>query len=470
MSFNLSVDHVICGNTVMSAVSDALSVYDNGELFYEDYTSEVLVFEDSSLRDYNKSRREGVSIRGFSRGKVSFVHSPIVSQESMVDLSKKVRNHTLIQPSIQNNKPVNNRELVNDLYSRVGEDDKLINKIQVLHEIDKLIRDKNSLVKQVKITLQVSSQSVAILPKSMKYLSDRRPLVSLSVIVVIEKEGVSAQGSKIIGGRKSIDLLLESKIEVAQSALDQAIVNLDAKSCPGGMMPVILSNGFCGILLHEAVGHGLEGDFIRKGLSTFHNLYGKKIAQDGITVLDSGIIKERRGSLNFDDEGTVTQETVLIKDGVLVGHMQDNINAALMGVESTGNCRRENYSYQPMPRMTNTYMSPGNASKEEIISSVDRAIYAVAFGGGQVNITNGKFVFSTVEAYLVENGKIQHPVRGITIIGDGATVLKNISMIGNDLELDSGSGMCGKDGQSIPVGVGQPTVKIDEILVGGTQV
>ena len=459
---------LISDDVIVSAVTDALSVYENGELFYEDHVSESIIFENGKLRDYSHSTLEGVSLRGFSQDRISFAHSPAVTEQSIISLADKVKNHTIIQPSIKSDGIQQKKR--HDLYSMPSSMFGDVQyKIQLLHDIDKHIRSSNSLVKQVRISLNSSVQDVAILKRSAHHMNDRRPLISLSVLVVVEKQAVLSQGYNSISGRVTLKNIENEKFTVADQALQKALVNLEARPCPGGMMPVILGNGIGGILLHEAIGHGLEGDFIRKKMSAFHDLQGKQVAAENITVIDSGMIKDNRGSLNFDDEGTVTQETVLIENGILSRYMQDNMNAKLMNTNSTGNCRRENYSYQPMPRMTNTYMSAGDISKDEIISGTERAIYAVSLGGGQVDITNGKFVFNTTEAYLVENGKIKHPVKDITIIGDGATVLKNISMVADDLDLN-GTGTCGKDGQWVPVGVGQPTIKIDEILVGGTQI
>jgi TldD protein len=299
--------------------------------------------------------------------------------------------------------------------------------------------------------------------------ADIRPLVRLSVQVIVESNGKREQGSSGGGGRLDYTYFTDEVLsDYAAKAVHQAVVNLDAKPAPAGNMTVVLGPGWPGILLHEAVGHGLEGDFNRKGSSTFADRVGQRVAAKGVTVVDDGTIADRRGSLQMDDEGNATQRTVLIDDGILVGYLQDTLNARLMGVSVTGNARRESFAHIPMPRMTNTYMLNGDKDPKEIIASVKHGLYAANFGGGQVDITSGKFVFSTAEAYMIENGKITYPVKGATLIGNGPEALTRVSMIGNDMALDPGVGVCGKEGQSVPVGVGQPTVRIDGLTVGGT--
>jgi TldD protein len=299
--------------------------------------------------------------------------------------------------------------------------------------------------------------------------ADVRPLVRLSVTVIAEQKGRREVGSSGGGGRFGLAYFTDAQIEeYVNQAVHAALTNLDARPAPAGEMTVVLGAGWPGILLHEAIGHGLEGDFNRKGSSAFSGRIGQRVAAKGVTVLDDGTIADRRGSLNVDDEGNTTQKTVLIEDGILKGYIQDNMNARLMGVKPTGNGRRESYAHVPMPRMTNTYMLGGDKEPEEIVKSIKKGLYAVNFGGGQVDITSGKFVFSASEAYWVENGKIQYPVKGATLVGSGPECLKRVSMIGNDMKLDSGVGTCGKEGQSVPVGVGQPTLRIDGLTVGGT--
>ena len=302
-----------------------------------------------------------------------------------------------------------------------------------------------------------------------KFAADVRPLVRLSLQVIAEENGRREQGSSGGGGRFDYAYFTDEVLhDYARQAVHQALINLDAKPAPAGSMTVVLGPGWPGILLHEAIGHGLEGDFNRKGSSAFSGRVGERVAAPGVTVVDDGTIVRRRGSLNIDDEGNATQRTVLIEDGILKGYMQDTLNARLMGVSLTGNARRESYAHIPMPRMTNTYMLNGDKDPQEIIASVKHGLYAVNFGGGQVDITSGKFVFSAAEAYMIEDGKVTYPVKGATLIGNGPDVLTRVSMIGNDMSLDSGVGTCGKEGQSVPVGVGQPTLRIDGLTVGGT--
>jgi TldD protein len=301
-------------------------------------------------------------------------------------------------------------------------------------------------------------------------IADVRPMVSVNVSVIVEDKGRRESARSGGGGRVDYGFFLEKDraLNYARDAVREALINLDAMDAPAGMMPVVLGPGWPGVLLHEAIGHGLEGDFNRKGLSAFSGCLGQQVAAAGVTIVDNGTLADRRGSLTVDDEGTPTQCTTLIENGVLVNYMQDKLNAKLMGMQPTGNCRRESYAHVPMPRMTNTYMLAGQHDPQEIIKSVKKGLYAVNFGGGQVDITSGQFVFSASEAYLIEDGKVTRPVKGATLIGNGPEVMKKISMVGNDLALDSGIGVCGKDGQSVPVGVGQPTLKIDSLTVGGT--
>jgi TldD protein len=342
-------------------------------------------------------------------------------------------------------------------------------KIRLLEKIEQLARSVDHRVIQVVANLAAVHDTVLVVRLDGVAAYDVRPLIRLSLQVIIEESGRKEQGSYGGGGRFSYDYFSEERLrEYAKHAVDQALVNLEARPAPAGDMTVVLGNGWPGILLHEAIGHGLEGDFNRKESSAFSNKIGEKVAAAGVTVVDDGTIPDRRGSLTVDDEGTKTNKTVLIEDGILVGYMHDLLNATLMGTHSTGNGRRESYAHLPMPRMTNTYMLNGTSEKEEIVRSVKKGIYAANFGGGQVDIVSGKFVFSASEAYLIENGKLTTPVKGATLIGNGPDVLTRVSMIGNDMTLDPGIGTCGKDGQSVPVGVGQPTLKIDGLTVGGT--
>ena len=344
-------------------------------------------------------------------------------------------------------------------------------KVRLLEEVETEAKRADPRVTQVMASLSGVQEVILVARSDGALAADVRPLVRLNVTVIVEANGRRESGSYGGGGRVSYQYFLENHHAraYAHEAVRLALVNLDADEAPAGSMKVVLGPGWPGILLHEAIGHGLEGDFNRKGTSAFAGLVGQQVAARGVTVVDDGTLADRRGSLNVDDEGTPTQKTVLIEDGILKGYMQDTLNARLMGVAPTGNGRRESYAHLPLPRMTNTYMLPGIRDPREIIASVDKGLYAVNFGGGQVDITNGKFVFSASEAYLIENGKVTRPVKGATLIGNGPDVLTRVTMVGNDLALDSGVGTCGKDGQSVPVGVGQPTLLIDGLTVGGTQ-
>jgi TldD protein len=345
-------------------------------------------------------------------------------------------------------------------------------KVDLLAEMDAYARRKDERVRQVTVSLLGNWQAIEIMRRDGFRAADIRPLVRLNVSVMVEKDGRMETGGYGVGGRVTYDRYVDpdSWKATVDEALRRALVNLESVAAPAGEVPVVLGPGWPGILLHEAIGHGLEGDFNRKKTSAFAGLMGQRIAAPGVTVVDDGTMDDRRGSLTIDDEGTPTERTVLIEDGILRGYMQDRMNARLMGAKSTGNGRRESYAHSPMPRMTNTLMLAGPHDPEEILKSVKKGIYAVSFGGGQVDITSGKFVFSCTEAYMIENGKKGAPVKGATLIGNGPDVLTRVSMIGNDMELDPGIGTCGKDGQGVPVGVGQPTLKIDSLTVGGTAV
>ena len=345
-------------------------------------------------------------------------------------------------------------------------------KVKTLEAIDAYARSKESKIQQVSASLTASWQAVQIMRAGGLSVGDIRPLVRLNISIVVGEGERMEIGSYGTGGRLTYDRFLDEITwkGAVDEAIRQALVNLESVDTPGGEMPVVLGPGWPGILLHEAIGHGLEGDFNRKKTSAFYDLMGKQVAAKGVTVIDDGTMPDRRGSLTIDDEGTPTSSTTLIEDGILVGFLQDRLNARLMGVKPTGNGRRQSHAHYPMPRMTNTYMANGNHDPQEIIASVNRGLYAVNFGGGQVDITSGKFVFSATEAYLIENGKIGAPVKGATLIGNGPDCLTNVSMIGKDMALDPGVGTCGKDGQGVPVGVGQPTLKLDKLTVGGTAV
>jgi TldD protein len=342
-------------------------------------------------------------------------------------------------------------------------------KVALLEKVEKLAKARDPRVLQVMAGLAAEYDVVLVARADGTLAADVRPLVRLSVTVIAEQAGRREVGSSGGGGRFGFAYFDDALVnQYVNEAVDQALVNLDSRPAPAGQMTVVLGPGWPGVLLHEAVGHGLEGDFNRKGSSAFSGRLGQRVAAKGVTVLDDGTIADRRGSLNVDDEGCPSQKNVLIEDGILKGYIQDSLNARLMGVKPTGNGRRESYAHTPMPRMTNTYMLGGDKAPEEVLASIKKGLYATNFGGGQVDITSGKFVFSASQAYWVENGKIQYPVKGATLIGNGPEALTRISMIGNDMKLDSGVGVCGKEGQSVPVGVGQPTLRIDGLTVGGT--
>jgi TldD protein len=346
-----------------------------------------------------------------------------------------------------------------------------VEKVELLQALDQEARKQDPRVKQVIVSLVAAQDIILVAAIDGSLSADVRPLVRLNVHVIAEHNGRREQGSSGGGARESLNYFIQQSrgLEYAREAVRQALVNLEAVDAPAGSMPVVLGPGWPGVLLHEAVGHGLEGDFNRKGTSAFSGRMGEQVASSCCTVVDDGTLPGRRGSLNIDDEGTPSQQTVLIENGILKGYMQDKHNARLMNTVTTGNGRRESYAHLPMPRMTNTYMLPGEHDPQAIIASVERGLYAVNFGGGQVDITSGKFVFSASEAYLIENGKVTRPVKGATLIGNGPEAMGRVSMVGDDLKLDQGVGVCGKEGQSVPVGVGQPTLKLDELTVGGTE-
>ena len=476
MSDNINLDQIFFAqnnvniSSLYKIVNDALVNSDGGELFLEFCQSESLLFDDNILKHVDLNTRRGFGLRSFCGDSTSFVCSSEISEKEMNNAASIVKNSA----NSSNQNPIILNDKIENLYPRINpiNEINLAAKIKLLNEVNEYVRSKNKNVKQVKITLSGEWQIVQIIKSGNYRLSDIRPLVRFNVLVILEKNGRIEKGSAGHGGRNSYSKFVseEQWKKVANQALDQASKNLDATSSPAGEMTVVLGPGWPGVLLHEAVGHGLEGDFNRKGVSAFSNSIGTQVAAKGITVVDDGTLPNLRGSISVDDEGTKSSYNVLIEDGILKGYMHDRMNAKLMGVNPTGNGRRESYKEIIMPRMTNTYMLAGKHTPEEIISSVKKGLYAVNFGGGQVDITSGKFVFSSSEAYLIENGKITTPVKGATLIGDGPTVLKKVSMVGNDLNLDPGIGTCSKDGQSIPVGVGQPTLKIDSITVGGTEV
>lgn len=471
-----SIEHIFFhGNdmdeeNVKKIVNQSLQDMDDGELFLEFCQSEALVFDDGKLKNASYNTESGFGLRSVIGETTGYAHSSDVSEQAILrasDTVKAVKSGYEGKMNLASTPSRTNTKLYSDVNPL--QELPLEQKIALLQEIDAYARAKDPRVKQVSASLSGEWQAIRIIRADGHHYDDIRPLVRMNISVMMEENGRMERGSYGTGGREpySIFITKERWQQGTDEAIRQAAVNLTAIDAPAGEMPVVLGAGWPGILLHEAVGHGLEGDFNRKKTSAFSGLLGEQVAAKGVTVVDDGTIEKRRGSLSIDDEGTPTQRTVLIEDGVLKGYMQDRMNARLMGVEPTGNGRRENYAYAPMPRMTNTYMLAGNHEKEEIISSVKKGIYAPHFGGGQVDITSGKFVFSASEAYLIENGKITTPIKGATLIGNGPEALKHVSMIGNDLELDPGIGTCGKAGQGVPVGVGQPTMLLDKLTVGG---
>ena len=447
---------------------------DFADLYFQSSQHESWVLEDGIIKEGSYNIERGVGVRAVSGEKTGFAYSDEISLDALMKAARAARS---IAPHGGTHKVSSFTPRVSP--ARYGAENPLImtsddHKIDLLRSVDAYIRQQAPTVSQVVVSLTAVYEEILVVATDGDLATDVRPLVRLNCSVLLEEKGKRERGSAGAGGRYSYDFFLQDSDDrplyqrLADDALHMARVNLEAIASPAGTMPVVLGNGWPGVLLHEAVGHGLEGDFNRKGASTFSGRMGQRVAAKGVTVVDDGTLANRRGSLSCDDEGTPTQHNVLIDDGILVGYMQDKVNARLMGVDPTGNGRRESYAHLPMPRMTNTYMLAGQHDPQEIIKSIKYGIYAPNFAGGQVDITSGKFVFSSAEAYLIENGQLTAPIKGATLIGNGPEVMQRISMIGNDLALDRGVGVCGKDGQSVPVGVGQPTLKIDELTVGGT--
>lgn len=474
--------------------SEKFQHFDGGELFFEDTCADSLVLSNGIIKVSDFSNYSGFSLRCFARDKVYFVHSSEVSMENVrraLDFDEKFLKNTnsMEKISVQSMTHTNDffdaqhaenfdfagfkssqyadKSLEKSSLYFSGETVSAAEKIALLKEIDAYVRSKLQNVLNVTVSLAASCQNIGIL-NVKNILTDSRPLIRLSISVVAEKNSVRETGFGGFGGRYSFSEIKNNWKKYADNAVRQVLVNLDAKESPSGELPVVLSNGWTGVLLHEAVGHGLEADFNRKKTSVFSSKIGSRVASECVTVVDDGTIPLRRGSLNFDDEGTKTTRNVLIENGILKNYMYDNLNAKLMGSVSSGNGRRQNYKSLCIPRMTNTFMEAGDFKEEELIASVKYGIFTRSFSGGQVDITSGKFTFSSQEAYLIENGKISHPVKGATLIGDGKTVLQRISMVADNFALDDGVGTCGKDGQMVPVSVGEPSVKIDKITVGGT--
>ncbi|QUI64926.1 metalloprotease TldD [Pseudoalteromonas sp. A22] len=444
------------------------------DLYFQSSYHETWVLEDGIVKDGSYNIERGVGVRAVSGEKTGFSYSDAINIEALTKAAEAARSiaqageSSKVQVFSDVKAPIQFQP-AQPITSMSDAD-----KVALLREIEQCIRDLAPEAQQVVSSLSAVYEEVLIAASDGTFATDIRPLIRLNCSVLLEKNGRRERGSAGGGARLDYGYFKELVdgaprwMQFAKEAVRQARVNLEAIDAPAGAMPVVLGSGWPGVLLHEAVGHGLEGDFNRKGASAFSGKIGEQVASSLCTVVDDGTIADRRGSLNVDDEGTPAAYNVLIENGILKGYMQDKQNASLMGLAPTGNARRESYAHLPMPRMTNTYMLAGEHSQEEIIRSVDKGIFASNFGGGQVDITSGKFVFSASEAYLIENGKITQPIKGATLIGNGPEVMKKVSMVGNDLALDKGVGVCGKDGQSVPVGVGQPSLKIDEITVGGT--
>jgi len=443
---------------------------DGGDLYFQSTRYESWVLEDGIVKEGSHSIEQGAGVRAISGDRTGFAYSDEIVMPALLQASSAARaiagrgqagrlqswharGENLLYPAI-------------DPLDQMSADDK----VALLRQLDSEARRQDPRVKEVVVSLAGVHEVMLVAVSDGTLAADVRPLVRCNVTAIVEQNERREQGSAGGGGRGGYSFFIDGDraLGYAREAVRQALVNLEAVDAPAGCMPVVLGPGWPGVLLHEAIGHGLEGDFNRKGTSAFAGRIGQQVASTLCTVVDDGTLQGRRGSLNVDDEGTPAQNTVLIEKGILMGYMQDRMNAGLMGVTPTGNGRRESYAHLPMPRMTNTYMLAGASDPEDIIRSVKKGLYAVNFGGGQVDITSGKFVFSASEAYLIENGRVTRPVKGATLIGNGPEVLKHVSMLGNDLQLDPGVGTCGKEGQSVPVGVGQPTMLIDQLTVGGT--
>ena len=444
---------------------------DYADLYFQFTKNESWSLEEGIVKTGSFSIDKGVGVRAVSGDKTAFSYSDDISMASLEEAAKATRTigrqgagQAKVATSLRSS-AVHSLYIPNDPLQTIS----AAEKVAILEKVEKLAKATDPRIVQVMAGLAGEFDIVMVVHSDGTLAADVRPLIRLSVTVIAEENGRREMGTAGGGGRYGYTYFTDELIrQYVDEATRSALVNLEARPAPAGPMTVVLGSGWPGVLLHEAVGHGLEGDFNRKGSSAFSGRLGEKVAADGITVVDDGSIANRRGSLNMDDEGNQTQCTVLIENGILKGYLQDTLNARLMNMPVTGNARRESFAHLPMPRMTNTFMLAGNREPDEIIASVKKGLYAANFGGGQVDITNGKFVFSASEAYMIENGKLTYPVKGATLIGNGPDILKRVSMIGNDMRLDSGIGVCGKEGQSVPVGVGQPTLRIEDVTVGGT--
>ncbi len=443
---------------------------DAADVYFQYSRHESWSLEDGIVREGGHSVDQGAGIRAMSGEKTGFAYSDEIVMPALTQASRAAR--SIARQGQSNQVQAWKAGESGHLYAPIDPLDTMADhdKVALLERVDKAVRAMDTRIQQVIVTMAAVHDVIVVAASDGTLAADVRPLIRMNISVIAEQDGRREQGYAGGGGRHGYDWLLEDErfLEFAREAVRQALVNLEAEDAPAGTMPVVLGPGWPGVLLHEAIGHGLEGDFNRRGTSAFAGRIGERVASPLCTVVDDGTLPGRRGSLNVDDEGTPTQCTTLIDKGVLKGFMQDKHNARLMGAGATGNGRRESFAHLPMPRMTNTYMLAGPHDPAEIIASVERGLYAPNFGGGQVDITSGKFVFSASEAYLIENGRVTRPVKGATLIGNGPDVLTRVSMVGNDLQLDAGVGICGKEGQSVPVGVGQPTLRIDTLTVGGT--
>lgn len=447
---------------------------DFGDLYFQHSRREGWTMEDGIVKDGSHAIDQGVGVRAISGEKTGFAYSDEINAEALLAAARSAR--AIARDGDRHAPPVLARSGAVPpvaLYDAIDPIDAFANadKLDAMRRVDRLLRAADPRVRQVTVSLSATLDTMFVARSDGVVAGDVRPLVRMNVQVLVEQNGRRESATSGYGGRFGYaELLAGDRPErCAREALRQALVNLEAVDAPAGSMPVVLGNGWPGVLLHEAVGHGLEGDFNRKGTSTYAGRMGQRVAAPGVTIVDDGTLPGRRGSLSVDDEGTPTRCTTLIEDGVLVGYMQDTLNARLMGATPTGNGRRESFAHLVMPRMTNTYMLAGQDDPEEMIRSVKRGLYAVNFGGGQVDITSGKYVFSATEAYLIEDGRVTAPVKGATLIGNGPETMQRVKRIGHDLALDEGVGTCGKDGQSVPVGVGQPSLLIDQLTVGGTR-
>ncbi len=442
---------------------------DFAEMFFQSARHESWVLESGIVKDASFTVDKGVGVRALSGEKTGFAYSEEIILPALQQAAVASRSIALLDAEKKVN--LSSGKMIVPIYS--AEDPLMslteVEKLKLLQKLDQLARDLDPRVTEVIASLSGVFEKILVCATDGTLVSDIRPLIRANITVIMKDKGKTERGSSGLGGRDDYRILTDDVLmQLAKEAVHQANINLQAIAAPAGIMPVVLGPGWPGVLLHEAIGHGLEGDFNRKGSSAFANKMGQRVASPLCTIVDDGTIQGKRGSLTVDDEGTPSQITTLIEQGILTGYMQDKKNARLMNTRSTGNGRRESYSSLPLPRMTNTYMLAGQSDPADIIKSVKKGLYAPNFGGGQVDITSGKFVFSTSEAYLIEDGKITAPVKGATLIGNGPDILTKVSMVGNDLQLDKGVGICGKDGQSVPVGVGQPTLKVDELTVGGT--